>query len=92
VTHLLAVLAAIAGGAAHPVADPTPPTRDVTLWLQEKLDAGGEIALPRRRTGAATAPAASGTTMIVDARSNDLRGNRAGRWHFVRLRRGSHLG
>ena len=33
-----------------------------------------------------------GTTMVVDARSNDLRGNRAGRWHFVRIGRGSHLG
>jgi Right handed beta helix region len=33
-----------------------------------------------------------GTTMIVDARGNDLRGNGAGRWRFVRLGRGSHLG
>jgi hypothetical protein len=33
-----------------------------------------------------------GTTMIVDAHGNDLRGNSAGRWHFVRIGRGSHLG
>jgi hypothetical protein len=33
-----------------------------------------------------------GTSMIVDARGNDLRRNRAGRWHFVRIGRGSHLG
>jgi hypothetical protein len=33
-----------------------------------------------------------GTSMIVEARGNDLRGNSAGRWHFVRIGRGSHLG
>jgi Right handed beta helix region len=49
VTALLALLAAVATGAGGPAvaADPVPPGPDVTAWLQERLDAGGEIVLPQ---------------------------------------------
>jgi hypothetical protein len=84
---LLAALALSGGG----------PSPDVTAVLQEHLDAGGEIDVTRLPDGSCYRTrglrvTVIGTTMIVDARGNDLRGNRAGRWRFVRLGRGSHLG
>ena len=50
---VVALLAAVAVGSAGPAAavDPPPPPRDVTTWLQERLDTGGEIALPAREDG-----------------------------------------
>ena len=75
----------------------TPPLRGGVVIAGGQAHAPGHVAITRnvirgnRGFGLAGHPVI-GTSMVVDARSNDLRGNRAGRWHFVRIGRGSHLG
>ena len=75
----------------------TPPLRGGIVLAGGQARTPGHVAITRnvirgnRGFGLAGHPTI-GTSMIVDARGNDLRGNRAGRWHFVRIGRGSHLG
>jgi hypothetical protein len=75
----------------------TPPLRGGIVLAGGQARTPGHVAITRnvirgnRGFGLAGHPVI-GTSMIVDARGNDLRGNRAGRWHFVRIGRGSHLG
>jgi hypothetical protein len=75
----------------------TPPLRGGIVVAGGQARRPGHVAIKRnviranRGFGLVGHPV-FGTTMIVDARGNDLRGNSAGRWRFVRLGRGSHLG
>jgi Right handed beta helix region len=75
----------------------TPPLRGGIVVAGGQARTPGHVAITRnivranRGFGLAGHPVI-GTSMIVDARGNDLRRNRAGRWRFVRLGRGSHLG
>jgi hypothetical protein len=75
----------------------TPPLRGGIVLAGGQARTPGHVAITHnvirgnRGFGLAGHPTI-GTSMIVDARGNDLRGNRAGRWHFVRIGRGSHLG